>query len=58
MSIFEAYLKTFDNLDIYLKISIQIFLIILFTFFLSKLIKYILFMLFKYFVKTKSSPSV
>ncbi len=55
MSIFEAYLKTFDNLDIYLKISIQIFLIILFTFFLSKLIKYILFVLFKYFVKTKSS---
>ena len=55
MSIFEAYLKTFDNLDIYLKISIQIFLIILFTFFLSKLIKYTLFVLFKYFVKTKSS---
>lgn len=55
MSVFEAYLKTFDNLDIYLKISIQIFLIILFTFFLSKLIKYILFVLFKYFVKTKSN---
>lgn len=55
MSIIGAYLKTFDNFDVYLKISIQIALIILFTFFLSKLIKYILFVLFKYFVKTKSS---
>jgi len=55
MSLLEAYLKLFDNLNIYWKISIQIALIILFTFFLSKLIKYVLFVLFKYFVKTKST---
>lgn len=55
MNIFEVYFKIFDDLNIYLKISIQIVLIILFTFFLSKLIKYMLFVLFKYFVKTKSS---
>ncbi len=54
MQIVNAYLKLFDNLNICLKISIQITLIFLFTFCLSELIKYSLFILFKYLAKKKS----
>lgn len=55
MRIVDAYLKLFDNLNVYWKISIQICLIVMFTFFLSKLIKHLLFAMFKYSVKTGSS---
>ncbi|HSQ97454.1 MAG TPA: mechanosensitive ion channel family protein [Rickettsiales bacterium] len=54
MNILTTYFNFFDNLNVYLKISIQIFSIILLTFFLSKLIKSLLFVLFKYFMRTNS----
>lgn len=54
MGIFETYFKLFDKFNISLKISIQIFLIILLTFFLSKLVTYVLFFLFKHFAKIKN----
>lgn len=54
MDILTVYFNIFDDLNIYLKISIQIFCVILLTFFLSKLIKFILFVLFKHFAKTSS----
>lgn len=58
MNIFEVYFRTFDNLNIYSKISIQIVFILLFTFAVSRFIKYTLFVLFKYFAKTKSSVDI
>ncbi len=54
MSIIEAYIKIFDSLNICLKISIQIFVIFLFTLSLTQLIKYLLFILFKYLVRRKT----
>lgn len=54
MHFLTTYFNFFDDLNIYLKISIQIFSIILLTFFLSKLIKSLLFVLFKYFIRTNS----
>ena len=51
--IISVYFDIFDNLDIYLKLSINICLILLFAFFLSKLINLVLFLLFKYFANSK-----
>lgn len=54
MNIFALYFTFFDNLNIFLKISIQITFIMFFSYFLSKIIRIILFILFKYFAKTKN----
>ena len=54
MNIFALYFVFSDNLNIFLKISIQITFIMFFSYFLSKIIRIILFILFKYFAKTKN----
>lgn len=54
MNVLATYFNFFDDFNIYLKISIQIFSIVLLTFFLSKLLKLILFVLFKSCMKTNS----
>lgn len=54
MNIFALYFTFFDNLNIFLKISIQILFIMFFTYFLSRIVKYMLFVLFKYFARTKN----
>jgi MscS family membrane protein len=54
INIFDLYFNFFDDLNIHLKLTIQICFTILLAFLVTRLVKYILFLLFKYFSTSKS----